>query len=60
MTQAGGDGNVNVFVCLVRIVARQQPDRQATGRSRAPRCVLHHAGQPAANEHGVALRNAAT
>jgi hypothetical protein len=51
---------VDVFVCLVRIVARQQTDRQATGRSRAPRCVLHHAGQPAANEHSVALRNAAT
>jgi hypothetical protein len=58
MTQPGGDGNIDVFVCLVRIFAWQQPDRQTTGGSGAAGRMLHYTGEPAANEHGVALRNA--
>jgi hypothetical protein len=59
MTQAGGNRNVDVLVCVVRVLTWQQPDRQPTRRPGTSGRVLHHAGEPSADEDGVALRDAA-
>jgi hypothetical protein len=41
------------------VVARQQADGQPAGRLGAASRVFHHAGQPAADQDRMTLRNAA-
>jgi len=59
MTKPGGNGNVDIGVGVVRVVTRQDPDRQPTGGPGAARRVLHDAGQAATDQDGLTLRNAA-
>jgi len=59
ITQPSGDSKIDVLVCLSRIIAGQQPDGQPTGGPGTARRVLHHPREPPADEHSVALGNAA-
>jgi len=58
MPKTGRDRDVDMFVRLVGIVTWQEPDRQPARGPGAASRVLHDAGEPAADKHGVTLRNA--
>jgi hypothetical protein len=59
ITQPSGDSKIDVLVCRSRIIAGQQPNGQPTGGPGTACRMLHHPREPAADEHSVALGNAA-
>jgi hypothetical protein len=59
MTQSGGNGDVDVRVCISRVVTWQETDRETTSSAGSARGVLHHTRKPAANEYSVAFGDVA-